>query len=146
MVEPSQILDSSVSDKTGNLGVYTVRYPESTDLRLTTFSYLTGCDLFHKIAVTCFSMRESLANSGLLDQIKVITIKAPTDNYPNIPPLDSFRYVDSFRYALNLADSIQIQVNAYNVKYAESAYNMIRLAWGWVPRSKNIQLDLIVSL
>jgi len=114
MVESSQISDSSLLAQGGNLGGYTVKYPESRHLQILTFSYLTGCDLFHKIAVTNKAMRESLPNSGLLDQIKVITIKAPTDNYPEIPS------VKSFSYALNLADSIQIQVNAYHLKYAES--------------------------
>ena len=106
MVESSQISDSSVSAQGENLGGYTVKYPESSDLQLLTFSYLPGCDLFHKISVTCKSIRSVLPNSGLLDQIKVITIKAPTENYPDCLP------VDSFKYALELADSIQIQVNA----------------------------------
>ena len=54
-----------------------VSYPESTDLRLLTFSYLPGWDLFHKLAVTCKSIRALLPDSGLLDQVKIITVKAP---------------------------------------------------------------------
>jgi len=100
MVESSQISDSSLLAQGGNLGGYTVKYPESRHLQLTTFSYLTGCDLFHKISVTCKAMRKSLPNSGLLDQIKVITIKSKYDDYPGYLP------VDSFKYALELADSI----------------------------------------
>ncbi len=98
MAESSQISDSSVLAEGENLFGYTVRYPESSDLQLLTFSYLPGCDLFHKIAVTCKSLRKVLPNSGLLDQIKIITIKAPTDNYPDYLP------VNSFKYALELAN------------------------------------------
>ena len=42
---------------------------------LFTFSYLMGCELFHKIAITSKKLRASLLNSGLLDQVKVITVK-----------------------------------------------------------------------
>ena len=69
---------------------------------LKTFSYLPGCDLFHKVALTSKSIRQKLPKSGLLDQIRVITVKLPTNNYPDLFP------VDSFTYALELADSIQI--------------------------------------
>jgi hypothetical protein len=79
---------------------HVVLYPESSDLRMVTFSYLPGCILFHKIALTCKSIRKLMPESGLLDQIKVVTIKAPTDNYPDRLPLESFKY------ALSLADSI----------------------------------------
>ncbi len=92
MVDSSQIIDSSALAQSGHLGGYTVGYPESTNLRLTTFSYLPGCDLFHKISVTCKSLRSVLPNAGLLDQIKVITIKAPSDNSPDYLPVDSFKY------------------------------------------------------
>ena len=126
MVESSQVSNSSVSAQGEHFGGYTVRYPGSSDLQLLTFSYLPGSDLFHKISVTCKSLRSVLPNSGLLDQIKVITIKAPTENYPDCLP------VDSFKYALELADSIQIQVNAYHIKYAKLIFNIIQLTWGWV--------------
>lgn len=83
---------------------YFVRYPESNDLRLLTFSYLPGCDLFHKIALTSKSIRQLMPNSGLLDQVIVISLKTPKDatlcpDY--LPP-------KSFKYALSLADSIQV--------------------------------------
>ena len=126
MLASSQISDSSVLAHGENLGGKTIRYQESTKLRLETFSYLPGCDLFHKISVTCKSIRSMLPNSGLLDQIKVITIKAPSDNYPDYLP------VDSFKYALELADSIQIQVNAYHLKYAKLIFNIIQLTWGCI--------------
>jgi hypothetical protein len=47
-------------------------------LRLLTFSYLPGCVLFHKIALTNKKLREQLKGAGLLDQDKVITFKLPT--------------------------------------------------------------------
>ena len=79
---------------------YVVSYPESPDLRMVTFSYLPGCILFHKIALTCTSIRKQIPKSGLLDQVKVVTIKAPPKNYPSrLPP-------KSFKYALSFADSI----------------------------------------
>jgi hypothetical protein len=46
---------------------YVVKYPESNDLRLITFSYLPGCDLFHKIALLSKALRKLLPESGLLD-------------------------------------------------------------------------------
>ena len=64
------------------------------------FSYVPGCDLFHKIALTCKSIRQKLPNSGLLDQIRVITVKLIFDE-------DSLYFnKNSFNYALELADSI----------------------------------------
>jgi hypothetical protein len=78
--------------------------------------------LFHKIALTCKSVRESLPNSNLLDQIRVITIKAATEVYHEDLP------VKSFRYALALADVIQIQANAAFLKHARVMNNIIQLA------------------
>ena len=76
MVETSQVSNQIQLARKPPSG-YIVRYPESTELKLLTFSYLAGCDLFHKIALTCKSLRKLLPNSGLLDQIKIITIKKP---------------------------------------------------------------------
>ncbi len=69
-----------------------------------TFSYLTGCELFHKIAVTGKQVRDKLPDSGLLDQDKVITFKKfeLSDVYPEVPP------VNSFSYALELSTAIRI--------------------------------------
>ncbi len=77
-------------------------FPASKDLRLLIFSFLPGCDLFHKIAVLNKNIRKSLPYSDLLDQDKIITIKASSDNYPNFLP------IDSFLYGVNLASTIRI--------------------------------------
>ena len=99
METQEQELETQISTEIEEVS-HVVRYPESSDLRMVTFSYLPGCILFHKIALTCKSVREHIPKSGLLDQVKVVTIKAPTDNYPDRLPLESFKY------ALSLADSI----------------------------------------
>ena len=49
-------------------------------------------------------------------------IKASSGESPDFLP------VAIFRYALRLADSIQIQVYAINLKYAKTIYNMMQLA------------------
>jgi hypothetical protein len=59
---------------------YPVQYPNSLNLKLLTFAFLTGSDLFNKIAVTSKKIRNSMKGAGLLDQVKVITVKAPAEN------------------------------------------------------------------
>ena len=101
---------------------YIVRYPESNDLRLITFSYLQGCDLFHKIALLSKTLRALLPESGLLDQIVVITIKGANKSksgYPELMPVNSFGYV------IQLADSIQIQAEVSNLLYVTLMHNII---------------------
>jgi hypothetical protein len=68
------------------------------------------------------TIRESLPKSNLLDQIRVITIKAATEVYHEDLP------VKSFRYALALADVIQIQANAAFLKHARVMRNIVQLA------------------
>jgi len=99
-METQEHLDTENLQINEQASSYVVSYPESPDLRMVTFSFLSGCDLFHKIALTCTSIRKHLPKAGLLDQVKVVTIKAPTDNIPDRLPLESFKY------ALSLADSI----------------------------------------
>lgn len=64
-----------------------MQYPDSCDLKLLTFSFLHGYELFHKIAVTSKNMRDKLLNAGLLDQIIVIGIKASAKEIPEIIPV-----------------------------------------------------------
>jgi hypothetical protein len=45
-------------------------------------------------------MRNSIIGAGLLDQIKIITVKPSTEDYPKYLPKDSFLY------AIDLADVI----------------------------------------
>jgi hypothetical protein len=42
-------------------------YKAHKDLRLVTFSYLSGSDLYHKIGLLDKTIRESLPKAGLLD-------------------------------------------------------------------------------
>jgi hypothetical protein len=79
-----------------------------------------------------------LPKCGLLDQTKVITIKLTRIFVPEPLP------VQSFRYALRLADSIQIQVNLFLWKEPVIFFNIMQFAQ--VDMSKKLQLDLIVSL
>ena len=106
----------------GQISTFVVRYPESTDLKFITFSYLPGCDLFHKIAVTCKSIRNLLPKSGLLDQVKIVTVKTPKRYYPSPLP------VESFKYALRLSTAIQIQVNGFHLEYVQIMFNMMQFA------------------
>jgi hypothetical protein len=114
-----------------------VSYPNSNFLRLMAFSYLEGCDLFQKIAVTSMTIRKQLPESRLLNQPKVITIKATTDNYPNILP------ADSFMYAAKLATSIGIQIDADQLKYASGMVNIFQLVACNLP---HLKLDVTVSM
>ncbi len=112
-----------------------VRYQLPPLLRILTFSYLTGEDLYYKIALTCKSIRESLPNSYLLDQKKVIWIKLRSEvtdslskkdrtklndylegTYPEIIRQGKDRIVKSARYALALADVVEFHLNALYLK------------------------------
>jgi hypothetical protein len=65
--------------------------------------------LFHKIALTSKSIREQLPKSGILDQVKVITIKESKDGSIILLP------IISFFYAWDLATTIQLQMNPQNI-------------------------------
>ncbi len=103
-IQPSQFQESdAVADQ--SLEKIPGNSPSMPNLLMfLTFSYLTGCELFHKIAVTGKQVRDKLPNSGLLDQDKVITFKKSELSYecPEIPP------VNSFSYALELSTAIRI--------------------------------------
>ena len=120
-MEPSQPKDNQINELLSgeNSSGLVVCFPNSNHLRLQTFSYLAGCALFHKIAVLNKSIRINLPKSALLDQFKIITVKASKDHYPDPLPLESFRY------ALLLANSIQIQVNVFHLKYPVVLYNIM---------------------
>ena len=75
-------------------------YPYSQDLRLLTFSYLNGDELFHKIALLNKKLRLILPSAGLLDQHKMITIRCTDEKIPD----DDF-VAHSFMYAISWADS-----------------------------------------
>ncbi len=50
-------------------------FQQSNKLRLDICSFLSGCELFNKIALMSKKIRSQLPNDGLLDQNKVITTK-----------------------------------------------------------------------
>ena len=91
---------------------YDTRITFTNFLRLHTFSFLDGCQLFHKIALTSKYIRSKLPESGLLDQNKVITLLPPYYYSQKTIP-ESF-----FKYACHLADSIQVQVEKEDVEHA----------------------------
>ena len=89
-------------------------------LRLKTFSYLPGCVLFHKIALTNKKIRNQLKGAGLLDQDKVITFKLPETE----SEFYSFS-VSSLEYALDIASSIQVQVINGYLRYTKAMFKII---------------------
>lgn len=82
-----------------------VKFTDSNHFKLFTFSYLHGCELFHKIALTSKKIRALLPNAGLLDQIIVIGIRASDEYLP-----DAIE-ISSFLYAVSLADSIRVTID-----------------------------------
>jgi len=100
------------------------------------FSYLAGCDLFHKIALTCKDIRQRLPNSGLLDQMRVITVKFTLDE-------ESLYFnKNSFNYALALADSIQIQIAADQFAFLKKMCSYMQFLQE--NKSKDLVLDVIL--
>ena len=102
--------------------------------------------MYYKIAPTCKSIRESLPNSYLLDQKKVIWIKLHskvTDSlsedstklndylertYPEMIHQRKDQIVKSARYALALADVIEFHLNALYLKQIRVVLDIIKLA------------------
>jgi hypothetical protein len=75
-----------------------------------------------------------LPESGLLDQIKVITVKKSGLDVP----------YQSFSYAVRLADSIQVQFNSFCMLEPSLVFNLMQSAQ--VDNNKKLKLDLLVSL
>ena len=74
------------------------------DLRLVVLSYLSGSDLYHKIALLNKLTRVSLVQSKLLDQQKTLTMKTFTG------------FALDLIYAFELVDTIEIVVKCFNTK------------------------------
>ncbi len=66
------------------------------NFRLFVFSYLTGADLYHKIALLNKSIRMALPQSGLLDQIKILTMSTVPINHAYL------------KYAFELTNIVQL--------------------------------------
>lgn len=83
-------------------------YKSNKNLRLLTFSYLSGSDLYHKVAVLDKKTRELLPHAGLLDQKKVLEMKSK-------PKKDAVKYalsmVDSFRLKDTLSKVVSVSCN-----------------------------------
>ncbi len=65
-------------------------------IRMIVFSYLTGSDLFQKIALLNKTTRQMLHESGILKQVKVLTMKS-------VPS-----YLGNLNFGLSLADVIEL--------------------------------------
>ena len=95
--------------------------------------------MFHRIALLSKSVRETLPNSGLLDQVIVIGIKNSFGVcHPDYLP------EDSFRYALRLVDSFKFVVE--RKKEGVSYLNLLKtlIKFGSFGLQKEILLDLIL--
>ncbi len=92
-------------------------FPKNKFLQLTIFSYLPGCDLYHKIALLDKATRKQLPKTGLFDQVIIISLKELQD-YNVIP-------MTSLLYALRLADSIQFQTDSQLIYKLTSARLLI---------------------
>ena len=75
----------------------------SASFRLLVLSYLSGADLYHKIALIDKRTRDSLPDSGLLDQIKILTMN-------NLPAR-----LKDLTYAFKLLNAIELLPNKDNL-------------------------------
>ncbi len=92
------------------------------------FSYLSGAEIYHKIAVVNRLTRESLPESGLLDQIKKLTMKTK--------PLNS-----SLDYLFRLADVIELIATPFTIEQVNQMASLICFRKA-VFLDKKIQVDL----
>ena len=84
-------------------------------LRMVCFSYLTGSEIYHKIALLNHFYRERIPNNGLLDQHKELRqVAGPTIEITE----------QMLKYALQFADAIQV---VFKNKFYENAVKLCRL-------------------
>ncbi len=60
-------------------------FQQNKMLKLLTFSFLQGCDLYHKIALLNKATRQSLPGAGILDQGISLTMKTMPENIIDLP-------------------------------------------------------------
>jgi len=65
-------------------------------LQFVTFSYLSGSDLYHKIALLNRSTRSQIPQSGLVDQLRILTLKQEPDG------LHRLKYAFQLAHVLHL--------------------------------------------
>ena len=70
----------------------------------TVFSYLTGADLLHKIALLNLVTRSRLPNAGLLTQIRILKLQ----QYDKI--ISDLQIIPSFLYALTIVDGLEVNL------------------------------------
>jgi hypothetical protein len=78
------------------------------------FSYLAGCDLYHRIALLNTRLRYSILSNALLSQTKVLTMKYQPDTF-------------QLKYALELADVIHLVATQYTIDAVNYMAQMIDL-------------------
>ena len=112
---------------------------DTNAFKLLVFSYLTGCELFHKISITSKSIRSQLPKARLLNQDRVITVKLEQDGESPIQVA-----TDSFMYALELANAFQVQVETSEKSRlnAHSVFEMILMSR--IYERKKFSIDLVV--
>jgi hypothetical protein len=71
-------------------------------VQFTVFSYLSGSDLFHKIALTSKGTRQKVRKAGLLLQMRILTVDQ--NNILSHAPLIQH----SFLYAMSVVNGIQV--------------------------------------
>jgi hypothetical protein len=78
------------------------------------FSFFSGADLYHKVALLNVLTRDELARSGLLDQIKILTMRSLPKSY-------------QLRYAFELADVIHLVATSSSIQQVNAIADMIDL-------------------
>jgi hypothetical protein len=73
------------------------------------FQYLSGSDLFHKIALTSHQVRFMLRDAGLLNQKRVLSLKNTNDDEQALPPRVSFLY------AMRVVTGLEINIRQKSV-------------------------------
>ena len=89
-------------------------YKKHRLLRYYTFSFFSGSEIYHKLALLNKQTRRDLPGSGLLDQVKVLKVKA----YP--------KNIAHLQYAFNLADVIAFDI--CNMKTKVAGFDLERVA------------------
>jgi len=75
-----------------NESVY-LKYGLTKELAYTVFSYLTGAELFHKIALVNKEIREELPKAEQLDQEKELSLRVHSKRVGlRLPKVDDFNY------------------------------------------------------
>ncbi len=111
---------------------------------LDVWAYLPGWDLFHKIAVTSKYAREKILKAGLLDQDKVVTLRrrvCSSTKCVEVPPFNSFLY------AIELSDAIQIQVDSLShLDFIQPFFDFMKFAYASLKKDKIHAIDIMVDV